>query len=353
MPKIIKPYYDVKNKIYRVGLFSNEYAQFPISVSSIYTFKTLKEITDYINIVNIKINKDPQKRKEYRVIKENDTKSSAITNLDMFLDIATSEELNYVLEKSSIKGVERIDSKSGVEVAINRDKESKMLIIADSVGDEGDIAVDFVIKELKTFFENYLFVTDFHGTQNDINKFSTKIKEISNRLSNCFGGTLKTPPTTMTMALLLKKNIIFFSIGDSKCYSINNDNRISLIAQDHSYIWDKTTKSSKLDDNYNGKIKSTAMGGIKEPQIDTVTLDKDKISSLILCNEEMKRELSQLEVKDLVVNNNDDITKKIIIYFQRKKGKDLSTIAKYIHLCNKGKTNAELQDASVAVWKKK
>lgn len=365
MAKVIKPCKTI-NGVYKIGIFENEkYSESDISTID---FATYQQALDTIGKLENKIKNDPSRANVYQFVKsisedripiiihtgnakssiiniktnssinsQQDKQSTQNDNKKTIAEELNSHLTNYVLEKSSLKGLIKKEKENSVEIVNSKYDNNKLLLMVNSVGVEREDAIRYVVNEVKKAFESY----NFYGNTNAIIQwFTDKIKEISNKLNNYFGGSNKTPPTALSMAIVLSDNIIVFNVGTSKCFSIDKDDKITLITKDFYSSWNK--KDSSTNDIIGG------IGRSKEPQIDVFRLDKSKVSSLLLCSDEVKRFMSQVELKSLILKNNEDIADKIILDLQNKIVSQSDKLK-----ADETETPEKYEDASVIVWKKR
>jgi serine/threonine protein phosphatase PrpC len=94
----------------------------------------------------------------------------------------------------------------------------------------------YLIKEFSKYFlpnENQIIEI----LNNSFNSIDTDINKKCN-FSNSVG-------STATILLIYKNNYFCANVGDSKCYIIKKDNKISLITKDHNCLDEKETKRIK------------------------------------------------------------------------------------------------------------
>lgn len=116
-----------------------------------------------------------------------------------------------------------------------KNKKIKLLAVADGMGGKafGDIASSFTIERVTKWFMNRDIKT--LNNTNKVNSLVNRlIKRINTDLIKKYGTDVM--GTTLTLAIINKKNTIVFNIGDSRCY-VYKDKKLVQITEDDSDVW--------------------------------------------------------------------------------------------------------------------
>ena len=116
-----------------------------------------------------------------------------------------------------------------------KNKKIKLLAVADGMGGKefGDIASSYTIERISNWF-----IKKDIKTINNNDKLSSLVnrlvKTINTELIKKYGTDIL--GTTLTMAIVNKKNTLVFNIGDSRCY-IYKKKKLIQITEDDSDVW--------------------------------------------------------------------------------------------------------------------
>ena len=116
-----------------------------------------------------------------------------------------------------------------------KDKSIKLLIVADGMGgkEHGEIAANFVVSSLVTWFQNKE-VSDLNKVEETEKRLKSYIKSLNTKIIHRYGKN--TIGTTLTMALVLKKETLIMNVGDSRAYLYRQKELIQ-ITEDDADVW--------------------------------------------------------------------------------------------------------------------
>jgi len=144
---------------------------------------------------------------------------------------------NCILDSLSNAGLVRDNNEDRVITAVHpKNPNLKLLAVADGVGgyENGEMASNFAITTLLNWFTN--LSEDLINDSKYISKsISQMIKFINNYLfivKSCQNGC----GTTLTCAIVNKRETIIANVGDSRAYIIKN-NEIKQVTRDDSLVW--------------------------------------------------------------------------------------------------------------------
>lgn len=186
-----------------------------------------------------------------------------------------------------------------------------LFIVADGMGGHkaGEVAsrmaVDVIVK---IFNEDKINTSDDEDTIIDtirraIVEANNKIFQKSIEDLECNG-----MGTTITMAYLLNNKLIIGHIGDSRVYSINN-NELKQITEDHSLVAELVKNGSisveEAQIHPQKNIITRAVGTSNSIDIDIVIEEVKKDDIILLCTDGLTNMVNDLEIKSLILANED------------------------------------------------
>lgn len=345
MRLIVRPYID-ENGVLRIASFEVNNLKVPVEISK-RSFNSMDEVENILKLMK-KETKSNHNYGSYKI------ERNGIKNL-VFKPSAYDKLRNgFILEKCSIKSTKH--SKNEDATTILKKGNNYLLMVCDGVGGVrgGEIASNMVVDNMSKFFLTYDF-SKVDNTNNVVNDFAYKIKEISNELASLFRDN---PLTTLNMAIVLENETEIFNVGDSRCYAIGNDNNIKLVTSDHSFVWNNYIKTNKLgvDDlrfTPGNNIITSSIGDFMGPKIDVYWLNNNDYKALILCSDGVSDVLSSREIRDTVINNKDNIANKMVGLVRSKTGYNYLDVQRCRELfANVDQNYVKDDDASVVVFKK-
>ena len=141
-----------------------------------------------------------------------------------------------VLDKISEKGnVRSTNEDACLYLCHPKNKNYKLLAVADGMGGKeyGEIASNYTIEKLEKWFLRK-DISSLNDTKKLILSTNRLIKRINKDLINEYGQDVL--GTTLTLALITKKNTLIFNIGDSRAYTYKKEKLIQ-ITEDDSDVW--------------------------------------------------------------------------------------------------------------------
>ena len=345
MRLIVRPYID-ENGVLKIASFEVNNLKVPVEISK-RSFNSMDEVENILKLMK----KETKSNHNYGSDK---IERNGVKNL-VFKPSAYDKLRNgFILEKCSIKSTKH--SKNEDATTILKKGNNYLLMVCDGVGGVrgGEIASNMVVDNMSKFFLTYDF-SKVDNTNDVVNDFAYKIKEISNELASLFRDN---PLTTLNMAIVLENETEIFNVGDSRCYAIGNDNNIKLVTSDHSFVWNNYIKTNKLgvDDlrfTPGNNIITSSIGDFMGPKIDVYWLNNNDYKALILCSDGVSDVLSSREIRDTVINNKDNIANKMVGLVRSKTGYNYLDVQRCRELfANVDQNYVKDDDASVVVFKK-
>jgi len=210
-------------------------------------------------------------------------------------------------------------------------------ILCDGLGGHqaGDIASEMAVSQIGNAWENTNFSTnDIYIVQkwlkDKINEENDRIFEAASTYSDLEG-----MGTTLVACVVLKEQVLFANVGDSRAYTYQDEN-IQLITEDHTFVSELQRKGELSDLEAVNHVKRNALTrslGVsddinvdffKEPltEVDLVLLNSDGVSNVlseaemisILSNEEytLHNKAEQLIEKAIHNEASDNITVNLV-----------------------------------------
>ena len=142
-----------------------------------------------------------------------------------------------VLDSLSDAGLVRDNNEDSVTTVVHpNNKNLKLLAVADGVGgcEDGEVASNFAIMTLQKWFTN--LSEDTINNSKHMSKSVTEIIRFINNYLYIVKSYNNSCGTTLTCAIVNKKETIIASIGDSRAYIVKN-NEIEQVTRDDSLVW--------------------------------------------------------------------------------------------------------------------
>lgn|SRR5690625_72315 len=196
-----------------------------------------------------------------------------------------------------------------------------LAVLCDGLGGHqaGDIASEMAVSQIGNAWEGTDFTAqDTYLVQNwlkeKINKENSRIYEAASTYSDLEG-----MGTTLVASVILKENVLFSNVGDSRAYIYFN-NQIELVTEDHSFVSELQRKGALTDlealNHYNRNALTRSLG-VEGPvdvdffkrlinKVDVIMLNSDGLSNAVSENEMLEilkqTDLSLEQRAELLVN---------------------------------------------------
>ena len=195
---------------------------------------------------------------------------------------------------------------------ISNKTDLSIFILADGMGgyNGGEVASKIAVESARKYIEeNANKVQIGEKKITDILKSATSyanntVYEISKENKN-----LEEMGTTLEICLIYN-NIIYIShIGDSRVYSIIDDN-IKRLTIDHSYVEklvsDGTITREEAENHPKKHVLIKALGCLPEIEPDIVEKKLEKNEIIVICSDGLTNMLKDEKIKDIVINNKEN-----------------------------------------------
>lgn len=183
-----------------------------------------------------------------------------------------------------------------------KNKNIKMLLVADGMGgrEHGEIASNYVTKSLEKWFQSkdVKVLNDIEKTNELLVRY---IKTLNNNLIKKYGEDKL--GTTLTLAIVNKKETLLLNVGDSRGYIYKNRKLIQ-VTEDDSDVWMyyKYGEVKKDDLRYfsNNNIVTACIGICKELcNVSSVVIDND-YDLLVLLTDGVTDIITDSKIKTLI-----------------------------------------------------
>ena len=201
------------------------------------------------------------------------------------------------------------------------DEQFGIYIIADGMGgyNSGEIASDMAVKEVLAYIKANI----------NLAKPEVIIKEaIVNANNTIYKASLENEEqsgmgTTITACILINGELIVGHVGDSSCLVLNNL-EVSKLTKDHSLVQQLVDSGSITEAQAlihpNKNIITRALGTNDFVEIDIYTQSLVGIKKIILCTDGLSNFVSNNEIYDIIIYNNNEVASKKLIQLGKEKG---------------------------------
>lgn len=208
-----------------------------------------------------------------------------------------------VLEiKTHVGLIREKNEDAALAITHKKNKNYKLLVVADGMGgrDHGEIAANYVTDSLEKWFQNKEIkeLNDIERVSEILTKY---IKTLNSNLIKKYGEDKL--GTTLTLALVNKKQTLLINIGDSRGYIYKN-RRLIQVTEDDSDVWMyyKYGEVKKDDLRYfsNNNIVTACIGICKELCVVSTTIIDNDYEVLILLSDGVTDIITDSKIKSLI-----------------------------------------------------
>ena len=135
---------------------------------------------------------------------------------------------------------------------------------------------------------------------------------------------LKGMGTTITICLKKQDKMVVANVGDSSCYVIDSNRKLSKITKDHSLVQqlldNGTITEEKARNHPNKNIITRALGTNEVVEVDLFDVDLTNIIKCILCTDGLTNDVTYDEMYDIIMGNDNDSSCKMLVDLSKSKG---------------------------------
>lgn len=217
--------------------------------------------------------------------------------------------------KTDIGRVRDMNEDAATIVKHPRNKNIKMLVVADGMGgkEDGNIASNYIVTSLERWFINKS-IKEINNTKEIDKSLKTYIKRLNASLIRKYGENHL--GSTLTLAIINSKYTLIENVGDSRAY-IYKDNELKQITQDDSDVWYyyKYGEVEKDDLRYfvNNSIITSCIGINKELCTITSEVIENDYKIILLLTDGVTDMITDKKIKQVIRRNTEEeILEKII-----------------------------------------
>ncbi|MGH4138073.1 Stp1/IreP family PP2C-type Ser/Thr phosphatase [Clostridium sp.] len=194
--------------------------------------------------------------------------------------------------------------------------------VADGMGghNAGEVASELAIKIIIEYIKQNHKETDLKKVLSDgIKSANKKIYDMS-----IVSDSLKGMGTTITICFKKGEKMVVANVGDSSCYVIDNERKLSKITRDHSLVQqlldNGTITEEKARNHPNKNIITRALGTNEEVEVDLFDVDLTNIIKCILCTDGLTNDVTYSEMYDIIMENDNISSCKMLVDLSKSKG---------------------------------
>jgi len=135
---------------------------------------------------------------------------------------------------------------------------------------------------------------------------------------------LKGMGTTITICFKKQDKMVVANVGDSSCYVIDSNRKLSKITKDHSLVQqlldNGTITEEKARNHPNKNIITRAIGTNEVVEVDLFDVDLANIIKCILCTDGLTNDVTYDEMYDIIMGNDNDSSCKMLVDLSKSKG---------------------------------
>ncbi len=198
-----------------------------------------------------------------------------------------------------------------------------IFIIADGMGghNAGEIASKLAVDTIIDYIKDNKESNDIREVLDEsIAEANRKIYKHSIVNEDCKG-----MGTTVTIAVVKDKHAVIGNVGDSRGYLFSNG-ILKRITKDHSLVQELldngTITNEEAFNHPNKNVITRAVGTNYTVKADYYDIDLEDIDRIILCSDGLTNEVTELELKNVLIENKKDSCKALIELSNLKGGRD-------------------------------
>lgn len=183
-----------------------------------------------------------------------------------------------------------------------------LAVLCDGLGGHqaGDIASEMAVSQIGNAWEN----TEFNSTDTYIIQkwLSDKINEENTRIYDAASTytDLAGMGTTLVASVVLKDQVIFANVGDSRAYTYK-DGAIKLMTEDHSFVSELQRKGELTDlealNHFNRNALTRSLGVEGKIKVDFFKEPKDAIDLVMLNSDGLTNVVNEEELIEIFAQN--------------------------------------------------
>jgi serine/threonine protein phosphatase PrpC len=194
--------------------------------------------------------------------------------------------------------------------------------VADGMGghNAGEVASELAIESVIEYIRKNHHDLDMQKVLSDgIRCANKKIYDVASQ-----SDSLKGMGTTITICLKKQNKMVVANVGDSSCYIIDSERRLSKVTKDHSLVQQLldngtiTEKEARTHPNKN--IITRALGTNESVEVDIFNVDLTDTIKCILCTDGLTNDVTYSEMYDIIMKNDNVSSCKLLVDLSKSKG---------------------------------
>lgn len=195
-------------------------------------------------------------------------------------------------------------------------------IVADGMGghNAGEVASELATKIIIEYIKNNHQDLDMKEVLSEgIKSANKKIYNIASESDD-----LKGMGTTVTICFKKQNKMVVANVGDSSCYIIDNNKKLSKITRDHSLVQqlldNGTITEEKARNHPNKNIITRALGTNELVEVDLFDVDLTNVIKCVLCTDGLTNDVTYDEMYDIIMENDNATSCKMLVDLSKSKG---------------------------------
>ena len=195
-------------------------------------------------------------------------------------------------------------------------------IVADGMGghNAGEVASELATKIIIEYIKSNHQDLDMKEVLSEgIKSANKKIYDIASESDD-----LKGMGTTVTICFKKQNKMVVANVGDSSCYIIDNNKKLTKITRDHSLVQqlldNGTITEEKARNHPNKNIITRALGTNELVEVDLFDVDLTNVIKCILCTDGLTNDVTYSEMYDIIMENENASSCKMLVDLSKSKG---------------------------------
>ncbi len=189
------------------------------------------------------------------------------------------------------------------------DKQPLFFILCDGIGgaNAGEVASEMTANILYNSFHSSLMNTDKVGELRE--HITDLIKEVNRKVYLLSRENLRYQGmgTTLVTSLLINDTAIIHSVGDSRCYRLNQEGKLEQLTEDQSFVWELYSSGSiskeEMRKHPRNNIINMAIGTHTDVKVNSYIVNCDEGDFFLLCSDGLSDMLSDNKIKDCLLKD--------------------------------------------------
>ena len=194
--------------------------------------------------------------------------------------------------------------------------------VADGMGghNAGEVASELAIEVIIEYIKQNHHGSDMKKVLSDGIKYANKkIYDVASH-----NDSLKGMGTTITICFKKQNKLVVANVGDSSCYIIDNNKKLSKVTKDHSLVQqlldNGTITEEEARTHPNKNIITRALGTNELVEADLFDVDLTNVMKCVLCTDGLTNDVTYSEMYDIIMENDNVSSCKMLVDLSKSKG---------------------------------